>query len=419
MGNDWRGGGSERAEQSETAGRPEERSRVLTINAGSSSLKFAVFTRSDPPMRRLSGKIERIGGPDARMSAHGPVLDALLNDEPVAARNPAEAASLLIGWLGRHVGLSAVAAIGHRVVHGGAKYTGPGLATPKMLEDLRSLSGLDPDHLPAEIALIEEFGRLAPGVPQVACFDTAFHHDMPRLAQILPIPRRYEASGVRRYGFHGLSYEYLLGELERLGSPGESQGRVILAHLGSGASLAAVLGGKSQDTTMAFTPTAGLVMGTRTGDLDPGLVAYLARVDGMSPERFDHMVNAESGLLGVSQTSADVRDLLAREAMDVRAAEAIDLFCYSVAKWIGAFTVVHGGLDTLVFSGGIGENAVEVRARVCARLGFLGVDVEPHRNDASSPLISRDGALVKVRVIPTDEEMAIARSVVKIVSASR
>ena len=211
--------------------------------------------------------------------------------------------------------------------------------------------------MPGEIELIEAFRNRDPDLPQVACFDTAFHHDMPRVAQIVPIPRRFEAAGVRRYGFHGLSYAYLMEELARVAGPEEARGRVILAHLGAGASLAAVQGGHSIDTTMGFTPASGLVMGTRTGDLDPGLVRFLSRAEGMTADQFDSLVNHESGLLGVSETSSDVRDLLARQNVDVRAAEAIELFCYQAKKWIGAFAAALGGLDTLVFAGGIGENA--------------------------------------------------------------
>jgi acetate kinase len=250
----------------------------------------------------------------------------------------------------------------------------------------------------------------------VACFDTAFHHDLPRVARLLPIPRRYEAQGVRRYGFHGLSYAFLMGELARLAGTEAAQGRVILAHLGNGASLAAVHGGKSIDTSMGFTPAAGLVMSTRSGDLDPGLVSFMARSEQMTASQFDQMVNHESGLLGVSETSSDMRDLLAQEAGDVRAAEAVALFCYQAKKWIGSFAAALGGLDTLVFAGGIGENAPLVRARICDGLGFLGIELNETRNAKSAPLISPDAGRVAVRVIRTDEELMIARSVIRLLS---
>jgi acetate kinase len=237
---------------------------------------------------------------------------------------------------------------------------------------------------------------------------------MPRVASLLPIPRRYEAAGVRRYGFHGLSYEFLMEELGRLGDPAATNGRVILAHLGNGASLAAVRDGKSIDTSMGFTPTAGLVMGSRSGDLDPGLVSYLARTEQMSAAQFQEMVNHASGLLGVSETSSDLRDLIARESHDVRAAEAVALFCYQAKKWIGSFAAALGGLDTLVFTGGIGENAPLVRERICDGLGFLGIGLNEGRNAKNRPLISTDDGRVAVHVIRTDEEIMIARSVMRV-----
>jgi len=245
----------------------------------------------------------------------------------------------------------------------------------------------------------------------VACFDTAFHHDLPRVARLLPIPRRYESKGVRRYGFHGLSYAFLMEELARVAGSDAAQGRVILAHLGNGASLAAVHGGKPVDTSMSFTPTAGVPMSTRSGDLDPGLLWYLARTEGLDVQRFNEMVNFQSGLLGVSETSSDMRDLLDRETRDVRAAEAVALFCYQVKKWIGAFAAALGGLDALVFTGGIGENAPPVRARICDGLGFLGIELDTKRNGANEGVISADAGRVAVRVIRTDEEIMIARSV--------
>jgi acetate kinase len=247
----------------------------------------------------------------------------------------------------------------------------------------------------------------------VACFDTAFHRTMPRVAKLLPIPRRYGAKGVERYGFHGLSFAYLMEELARVDRPA-TKGRVILAHLGSGASLAAVRHGKSIDTSMGFTPTAGLVMSTRTGDLDPGLVYYLARADRMSAAQFHQIVNHKSGLLGVSGTSADLRDLLAREAVDVRAAEALTLFCYQAKKWIGSFAAALGGLDALVFAGGIGENSPDIRERICDGLGFLGIGLNRQRNAKNAALISPDAERVRVRVIRTNEELMIARSVTRV-----
>jgi len=280
-----------------------------------------------------------------------------------------------------------------------------------MLEELERIRSFSPDHLPAELALVRHFLKRYPEVPQVACFDTAFHRHLPRVARLLPIPRRYEAQGIQRYGFHGLSYAYLLQELDRVAGEDAAKGCVILAHLGNGASMAAVRGGQSIDTTMAFTPTAGLVMSARSGDLDPGLVVYLARHERMTAPQFHDMVNTKSGLLGISETSSDVRDLLARETSDVRAAEALSVFCYQAKKWIGALSAALGGLETLVFSGGIGENSAVLRNRICDGLGYLGIDLDPARNEANGPVISVDGAKVTVWVIRTDEELYIARSV--------
>jgi acetate kinase len=307
-------------------------------------------------------------------------------------------------------------AVGHRVVHGGPKYSEPQRITPEMVAELHQLEAFDPDHLPEEILLTEAFHRRFSDLVQVACFDTAFHHDMPRVAQLLPIPRRYESKGVRRYGFHGLSYAYLLEELARVAGPQAARGRVILAHLGNGASLAAAYEGKSVDTSMAFTPTAGVPMSTRSGDLDPGLVWYLARTEKITAKKFNEMVNFQSGLLGVSETSSDMHDLLEHEMEDVRAAEAVALFCYQVKKWIGAFAAALGGLDTLVFAGGIGENAPVVRARICDGLGFLGIELEEKQNLGSAAVISAETDRVAVRVMHTDEEWMIAKTVCRVLN---
>jgi acetate kinase len=303
-------------------------------------------------------------------------------------------------------------------VHGGPKYSKPQRITAEMIEELRGLSPFDPEHLPEEILLTEAFHRRFPDLPQVACFDTDFHHDLPRVARLLPIPRRYEVQGVRRYGFHGLSYAFLMEELARLAGGEAAQGRVILAHLGNGSSLAAVRNGKPVDTSMSFTPTAGVPMSTRSGDLDPGLIWYLARTEKMGAKQFNEMVNFQSGLLGVSETSSDMRDLLDREAQDIRAAEAIALFCYQLKKWIGAYAAALGGLDTLVFSGGIGENAPTVRARSCEGLGFLGIELDEKQNTANEGVISAAAGRVAVRVIHTDEELMIARSVTRLLGLS-
>jgi len=314
-------------------------------------------------------------------------------------------------WIEQRTEHDGLAAVGHRVVHGGPQYWKPERITAKMIEDLHSLESFNPQHMPEEILLIEAFHRRFPSLPQWACFDTAFHRDLPRVAKMLPIPRRFETQGIRRYGFHGLSYEFLLGELGRLAGLKAAQGRVIFAHLGNGASLAAVRDGKSIDTSMSLTPTAGIPMSTRSGDLDPGLVWYLARINGFDAKHFNEMVNFKSGLLGISETSSDMHDLLKAEAQDERAAEAIALFCYQVKKWIGSFAAALGGLDTLVFAGGIGENAPIVRDRICDGLEFLGIKLEEKQNSANEDVISLATSRVAVRVIRTDEEWMIAKTV--------
>ena len=386
---------------------------VLTINGGSSSLKFAVYPVAGSSEPIFSGRVERIGRGESRLLVSGSGGTGSESCD-VDAPDQAAAALLVIERLKRDPGLTAIAAVGHRVVHGGGDFTESMRMTSEMLDQLRRIGPLDPDHLPGEITLIETFADAISGAPQVACFDTGFHRTMPRTAQIVPIPRKYWGPGIRRYGFHGLSYTYLIEELERIAGSAEARGRVVLAHLGSGASLAAVREGRCLDTTMGFTPASGLVMGTRSGDIDPGLNAFLASAEGMTPQQFHRMVNQESGLLGVSETSADMRDLVARRETDLRAAEAFDLFCYRVKQAVGAMAAVLGGLDALVFSGGIGENSPEVRRRTCEGLDFLGIAIDDERNASGEPLISTDAGRTRVRVIRTDEEAVIARETIRL-----
>ena len=385
---------------------------ILTINGGSSSVKFALYQVEEPLKRGLCGKIDRIGLTGTNLTFNDPSGNRQ-DRRSLAASDHKSAVSFLIDWLEERNSLESVQAVGHRVVHG-MSHTAPELVSQELLDELHRIRPYDPDHLPREIELIETFRRRHPELSQVACFDTAFHRSMPRVAKLLPIPRRFDAKGIQRYGFHGLSYAYLIEELARLGDPAATTGRVILAHLGNGASMAAVRDGKSIDTSMGFTPTAGLVMSTRSGDLDPGLAPYLARTEQTTTKQFYAMVNHESGLLGVSETSSDMRDLLDREVQDVRAAEAVALFCYQAKKWIGAFTAALGGLDTLVFAGGIGENAPLVRARICDGLGFLGIELDQKRNAETAGVISTDGGRVTVRVVRTDEERMIAETACRV-----
>lgn len=389
---------------------------ILTINGGSSSIKFAVFNSADRAVRVFHGGIDGIGLPGAILAIKGPQPKDSFSRPIEAADHPAAAKSLIDG-IAERLGRDGLFAIGHRVVHGGPDYSAPQRIDGAMVEQLRTLGAYDAEHLPEEIRLIEAFHERFPDLPQVACFDTAFHHDLPRVAQLLPIPRRYEALGVRRYGFHGLSYTYLIEELGRLDGAPAARGRIVLAHLGNGVSLAAVRDGKSVDTTMSFTPTAGVPMGTRSGDLDPGLAGYLAHLEKMSAEQFSEMASSGSGLLGMSETSSDMRVLLDAEARDVRAAEAVALFCYEVRKRIGAFAAALGGLDTLVFAGGIGENAPVIRARICEGLAFLGIDLNVESNNLTHAVISSDAGRVKVRVIHTDEERVIAEAVAHLLAS--
>jgi acetate kinase len=381
---------------------------VLTINAGSSSIRFAFYGSGSDPAKLEYGKIERIGEPGAAFEVSGGPEKTKAARVPLEAGTFRAAVDSLLGWLESQPGFAEVTAVGHRVVHG-MMHSQPARVTAQLLEELKAAIPYDPEHLPQEIELIESLAKRFPRLDQVACFDTAFHHAMPRVATILPIPRRYESKGVRRYGFHGLSYTFLLQELGRLGDRACEQGRVILAHLGNGASLAAVRDGRSIDTSMAFTPAAGLPMSSRSGDLDPGVLTFLAISEARQPADLQKMVNHESGLLGISETSSDVRDLLAHERADVRAEEALGVFCYQTKKWIAAFAGALGGLDTLVFAGGIGENSAPIRERVCEGLQFIGLELDESRNRAHAPLISSEASRVAVRVIPTDEESVIAR----------
>ncbi len=380
---------------------------ILTLNCGSSSIRFALHDAGAPEYRRLEGKVDRIGLSGTKLSyrnSEGGSASSL----PVPDSGHSAAISYLLDWLGSQDGFSSVLAAGHRVVHG-MEHPGPIVVTQTLLDELRETSRYAPEHLPQEIELIEAMQVRHPGMTQVACFDTSFHHTLPRVASMLPLPLRL---GIRRYGFHGLSYAYLSAELTRL-DPAAADGRVILAHLGNGASLCAVRAGRSMDTSMGFTPAGGLMMGSRSGDHDPGLISYLLGKGEMTPSQFQHMVNRESGLLGVSGTSSDLRDLLDIESTDVRAAEAVALFCYQVTKWIGALAAALGGLDTLVFAGGIGENSAVIRELICAGLGFLGINLETSRNAVPANVISTDVSPVTVRV-PTDEAIMMARDLVKI-----
>jgi len=381
---------------------------LLTVNAGSSSIKLAVFAADDPAKKLFEASIANIGESPATVMVDGQA-------EPTEASDHAAAASVLLQAFTDRFSAAHVVAIGHRVVHGGPKYHAAQLVSDELLADLHTLIPFDPGHLPVELQLIKTFQQLVQGARQVVCFDTAFHHNLPTRARTLPVPRHLQAEGVRRYGFHGLSYAFILEELRHVEGDAAASGKVIIAHLGSGASLAALLGGKSIDTTMSMTPASGIAMSTRSGDLDPGLALYLSRSIGYDAEQFNEMVNFKSGLLGISETTADMEKLLAMEPDDERAKDAVDIFCYHVKKSIGGLSAALGGLNTLVFTGGMGENAPKIRERICEGLDFLGVALDGARNQQHARLISSDGSRVGVHVIHTDEAVTIARETVKLI----
>jgi acetate kinase len=386
---------------------------ILIINAGSSSIKFALHASGHSLSKTYDGALSRIGSRDMRLVVNG--KKQMLPDK---IADYLHAITFLAGWLKEHTDFKDINAIGHRVVHG-MQHTKPALVTTKLLTQLKQIVPYDPDHLPNEIKLIETFQKQLPALPQYVCFDTAFHHTMPRVAQLLPIPHRFEKQGIRRYGFHGLSYQFLLQELENIAGKKAAMGRVILAHLGSGASLVAVYKGKSMDTSMGFTPAGGIPMSTRSGDLDPGVAWVMMKKDNLSPKQFNNLINHESGLLGISGTSGDMSDLVKSSASDKHAADAVNLFCYQVKKWIGAYIAVLGGLDFLIFSGGIGENSPVIRNRICEGLGFFGIEVDYQRNLENAPFISANESRVTIRIIPTDEELIIAKTVNNILKKNK
>jgi acetate kinase len=362
---------------------------VLAVNSGSSSIKFALFTFGPGPTPLCRGSVDR---PDNEDELGTSAFDALI--ERVA----------------ESLEKYPLAAIGHRVVHGGPGLRDPQVVTDELVGTLRQLVRFAPNHLPDEIQLIEAMRQRRPATPQIVCFDTAFHADLPDVARSLAIPRRYANEGVRRYGFHGLSYTFLLDELRHRAGSSTADGHVILAHLGNGSSLAAVRGGRSIDTSMGFTPIGGLVMSTRSGDLDPGVVTYIARTTGFDADRVERELSHHSGLFALSGGFADMRELLARESTDASCRLAAAVYCYEIKKRIGAYAAALGGLDALVFSGGIGEHAPAVRARICDGLDFLGFRVDLQKNQANAPIISVPDARITIHVIPTDEEVVIARA---------
>jgi acetate kinase len=362
-------------------------SGVLSLNCGSSSVKYALFEDEDVVLRGAIDRVGTGGAPDLAAAVHA-IFDELTKQ-----------------------GVGAPRAVGHRLVHGGPDHVEPQRVDAPLLASLALAVRFAPLHLPSEILAIQGVRARFADLPQVVCFDTAFHRALPEVARRYALPAALFDGGVRRYGFHGLSYEYVV---ESIGP--SILRRAVLAHLGSGASMVAVRDGKAIDTTMGFTPSAGLVMGTRPGDVDPGLMIYLLEYGGYDASRLERLVNREAGLLALSGTTPDMRELLARRGTDERAALAVDVFCYQACKWIGALAAALGGMDALVFTGGIGEHASEVRREICRRLGHLGVALDDARNAAGERIISRDEAPCHVHVIGTDEERMIARHTRRVLS---
>lgn len=381
---------------------------IVSLNSGSSSIKFAVFAldADNHPHHTAGGKFERIGiAPSLVIRTDaGEVLEERAWDNG-AALTHADLLEYLFDWARAHIAQGTILAIGHRVVHGGSSFVAPRRVDAALLDELEALCPLAPLHQPHNLAAIRSLARLAPELPQVACFDTAFHHAMAPLATRFAVPRELHERGLRRYGFHGLSYEYVAQQLARI-DPALARGRVIAAHLGNGASMCAMLDGRSLDTTMGFTALDGLVMGTRCGTLDPGLVLHLQTQEGMTPDAIEDMLYRRSGLLGVSGISSDVRTL--REDGSAAATEALALFASRAAREAAGLLPALGGLDAMVFTAGIGENDPAMRAAICQRLAWLGIEIDPAANAANAPLISTPDSRVALRIVPTDEERMIA-----------
>jgi len=392
------------------------RERVLTMNRGSATLKSTLYEVGRDPGKRAEALVSISVAYSYTTSARLKIIDAngaTLLDSSVKGTDSNAALQAMFAWLDKHEYLSGLKAAGHRLVHGGARYTEPQRITPKFLTALEKLVPLDPDHLPAAIKEIKFVAKKFQKLAQVACFDTAFHSSLPTVAKMYALPRRFYDEGFRRYGFHGLSFEYIVGELRKLDAK-LAAGRVIVAHLGSGASMVALQDGKSMDTSMGFTPLEGLVMSARSGDVDPGLLLYLLAEKKMSAKQAGTLLNKRSGLLGVSGSTGDMRELLEKAPRDVPATESIDLFCYRAKKCVGAYAAALGGLDALVFTGGIGERAPAIRQRICGGLDFLGIRLDAVRNTANAPVISATDSRVNVRVIQTNEDLMIVQHVITV-----
>lgn len=380
---------------------------VLAINSGSSSLKYALYNIGRDEKLILSGAINGISSRTGRFYINDGNNNVLIN-ESLRISNHEIAVVKLLRWLKKNDYLNNLDAVGHRVVHGGPRYFQPLPVSSNLLEKLHDLISISPDHLPQELKVIKTIDQYHPDIKQVVCFDTTFHRNMPELAQLYALPRTLKDEGLIRYGFHGLSYEYVLEELKKRIGNDAANGRIIVAHLGSGASMAAINRGKGIETTMGFTPTGGLMMSTRSGDLDPGVILYLLRQKNLSPVEVTEMVNKNAGLLGVSKISGDMKELLEMKK-NPDAVEAVNMFCYQAKKFLGSLIAVLGGLDSLVFTGGIGENSPPIRKRICENMEFFGIHLNADRNKENAAVISDDNSTVTVRVIKTNEQIMVAR----------
>jgi len=394
----------------------QDNHKILTINSGSSSLKFALYQLGDSEENLFKGDFSKIGETNGSFQVKNS-QDNNLIQRNMDLPDHHTALEALSKWLKSDYPEHTITAIGHRVVHGGEEHKKPGLITETLIKSLNDLIPFAPDHLPHQIKAIQSLHKLYPKLKQVACFDTSFHRNMPKPAKMFAIPWEFYQQGVKRYGFHGLSYEYILSELQQIEEKPVSSKRIIIAHLGNGASMAAVKDGRSVDTTMGFTPAGGLMMSSRSGDLDPGIIIYLLKEKHLNGDQLNRLINQQSGLAGISGISSDMKVLIEKQKKESRVSEAIELFCYQAQKFIGALTAVLGGIDILIFTGGIGENAPEIRERICQQLGFLGIYLDKNLNEQNASVISVKDKPVAVRVMKTNEELMIARHTRKIITS--
>lgn len=391
-----------------------ENNRILTVNAGSSSIKIVII-EYNLASKTFTNSLD-ISASTNLQSENSILIKAKDEDPKKVAINATSTEEIIQSILEQITSYfhNNISYIGHRIVFGGNEFYETQKINDTFVSKLKELSNYDPEHIPLSVNLIDSLAKYFPAIDQYACFDSAFFHKLPRLAQIIPIPKKYQSSNLRKYGYHGLSYEYILSELQIKGDQAEVNGKLILAHLGNGVSLAAFNNAKPIDTTMSFTPASGVVMSTRTGDIDPGVLTFLNSNYSVDFKELNHLINQESGLLAVSELSSDMYTLLQNEATNIKAAEAVNLFCYQIKKAIGSLTAVLGGVDTIVFSGGIGEASSIIRARILSNFDYMGIKVDESLNNQNADVISANDSKIKIRVIPTNEALIIAKQIVNI-----